>query len=625
MAKQNWQPADGLTLEQVATQVVKSESNSLVIAGPGAGKTELLAQRACFLLETNECKAPRKILAISFKKDAAKNLAERVEKRCGTELTKRFHSMTYDAFAKSLVDRFYSAIPEEYRPSPVYEIAVADKEHNDIRYAYELAGFEPPRTMREKDINDLLEKEIVRHPLPLVESSGYPTKRAWELLLAGGDSKTSRMSFPMITRLVTYLIQCNPQLMKSLQITYSHVFLDEFQDTTRIQYELVKTCFHHSKSIMTAVGDSKQRIMVWAGAMREVFPTYKADFQSNEFQMVMNHRSAPRLVEIQKVFFSRFNEQPIPIQTSSRWQDSDGLAYLHMFDNQTQEATTITNIVKRMIDDGSHTPNDICILVKQSVDKYCNELVSTFKSCGIRARNEGIYQEFLKEDFVTLCLNTIIISLRRDAAAWMYCRNILLDIKKKNEDDPEVHALLKELSHFISDVKSDLKNAANEIDLSNIVQKIIDYYSVDAIKSIFPQYLRSNYLSKLSAKLTKWLWEERAQAGSMILAIDSLLGKSTLPIMTIHKSKGLEYKTIFFLGLEDAAFFKYSSQKEEDTAAFFVALSRAKHTLHFTFSSARDFGTYSTQRKRVIEDFYRALADSGVVETVNHSLVSTIP
>ncbi len=121
--------------------------------------------------------------------------------------------------------------------------------------------------------------------------------------MKGNVTGTARLSFTMITRLATYLLQSNSQLRKSLQMTYSHVFLDEFQDTTRIQYEFVKTCFYNSNSVLTAVGDGKQRIMVWAGAMREVFPTFISDFGARNYQLIMNHRSAPRLVEIQKNVF----------------------------------------------------------------------------------------------------------------------------------------------------------------------------------------------------------------------------------------------------------------------------------------------------------------------------------
>ena len=73
-----WSPSEGLILEPAALMAVKNLENSLVVAGPGAGKTELLAQKASYLLETNSCVNPSKILAISFKKDAAINLKNRI-------------------------------------------------------------------------------------------------------------------------------------------------------------------------------------------------------------------------------------------------------------------------------------------------------------------------------------------------------------------------------------------------------------------------------------------------------------------------------------------------------------------------------------------------------------------
>ena len=67
-----------------------------------------------------------KILAISFKGDAAGNLADRVKQRCPAEFSDRFTSITFDAFTKNLVDRFHTAIPAEWRPTKPYEIAFWD-------------------------------------------------------------------------------------------------------------------------------------------------------------------------------------------------------------------------------------------------------------------------------------------------------------------------------------------------------------------------------------------------------------------------------------------------------------------------------------------------------------------
>jgi hypothetical protein len=121
----DWQPVSIGMLEDNALDVVRSTDNRSVIAGPGSGKTELLAQRACYLLQCGIAPAPQRILAISFKRDAAFNLAARVRARTNPELSHRFDSFTFDAFSKGLLDRFGQALPKAWRPTLNYEIANA--------------------------------------------------------------------------------------------------------------------------------------------------------------------------------------------------------------------------------------------------------------------------------------------------------------------------------------------------------------------------------------------------------------------------------------------------------------------------------------------------------------------
>ena len=137
-----WFPVGISSLEAIAEHVVRSKQNTLVLAGPGAGKTELLAQRASFLLNTGTCPAPRRMLAISFKRDAAANLDERVRQRCG-ERSARFDSHTLDAFAKHLVDRFRLALPPEWRPLEGYEVMAKSLNVDQIREWIESAATLP--------------------------------------------------------------------------------------------------------------------------------------------------------------------------------------------------------------------------------------------------------------------------------------------------------------------------------------------------------------------------------------------------------------------------------------------------------------------------------------------------
>jgi superfamily I DNA/RNA helicase len=119
---EDWRPRGIDDLEPAAWNALRHDGSACVVAGPGAGKTEFLAQRAVYLLETGICRAPYRVLAISFKTGAASNLASRVRERCPPELADRFVSLTFDSFTKSLVDRFLNAIPVEWRPTRPYNI-----------------------------------------------------------------------------------------------------------------------------------------------------------------------------------------------------------------------------------------------------------------------------------------------------------------------------------------------------------------------------------------------------------------------------------------------------------------------------------------------------------------------
>jgi len=123
IAAEAWQPADGLILEPNALTAAKEIERSLALtAGPGAGKTEMLAQRADFLLRTQACRYPKRILAISFKVDASANLKERVRRRSGRELAGRFDSHTFHAFSKRLIDRFRPVLTGNDALDPDYTI-----------------------------------------------------------------------------------------------------------------------------------------------------------------------------------------------------------------------------------------------------------------------------------------------------------------------------------------------------------------------------------------------------------------------------------------------------------------------------------------------------------------------
>ena len=604
MRSEEWHPKGDIDLEEAALGAVKDVTNSLVIAGPGAGKTELLAQKLDYLFSTNKCISPKKILALSFKTDAASNLKERVKKRYGEGYASRFTSLTYSAFEKRILDQFRDAFPEDIRPARDYLIDDWDviKEtlyENDINV----------HGMRMSDIRSYVENIIL--------NDGYNHKFKTDLLKGALDNKPVLL-YRQITKLATHIIDTNEYIRKALQMTYDFVFLDEFQDTTYAQYNLLKTCFLGSSCKLTAVGDNKQAIMRWAGANPDIFPDYIQDFNSNEYQLLMNHRSVPKLVEFQKEVHQILNSNHSSIQTNNYPEFQEGEITLFEFENESLEAELIANDIESKIQGGIR-PSEICILAKQKVDDYSSKLITTLSSKGIKARIENEYQELLKDPTCNLLLDLISCSQgKRDPLIWENISNFYGNINGIDEftDELILAKSYKEIDNIVSDITYLISNfIPNEEGMLKLIDCIIEKIDEKRIISNFSTYNGKSDLDIIVKNFSKLLYKEYSQTqGEWLDIVSSFKGENSIPIMTIHKSKGLEYEAVYFLGLEDSAFWSFNDQPEEDKSAFFVALSRAKSYLIFTYCKLRN---NRSQNNRKINEIYSLLIQSSLVDVVN--------
>lgn len=613
VAADKWIPCDNIVLEDNAKKAVQTNRNVLVVAGPGAGKTELLAQKACYLFQTNICKDPLKILAISFKKDAAENLKKRVDERCGRDFDSRFVSLTYDAFFKSIVDHFRFALPEDIRPETSYLV----EDQDVIATAFAKAGFNNDQGWNKSRTRKYYEDVISSVKLPF-SKSGLGEK-VWRLLLKGFDDKKPTLTFKMISILAEYIVSTNPKIKKGIQLTYKYVFLDEFQDTTDLQYSIVKECFLPSGSILTAVGDNKQRIMLWAGACKTVFKDFENDFNAETQKLLMNHRSAPRLVDLQRRMYASLNENGQAVKSSNRWNPDDGEISLLISQNEQEEAVEVAEIIYKKILSGTE-PSNICILCKQRPETYVTKIVSELSQRGVCARIETDYQDLLKEPIVEIL------------SAFL---RLAIDIKNPNEwemllismsemwgidsctDNENYYNMQDELGKEIEYLKSMLPIVTNKREFHDVLKHLIGFLGIDRIKAMFPCYEQGKYINEQLTRYQDLLWKEfEVVESNWIQALENFEGKHSVPIMTIHKSKGLEYEVVCFVGLEDSAFWNFRSQPEEDRCAFFVALSRAKKEVMFTFSHYRDRGRYSYQSHNEINEFFELLQEPGVAKII---------
>jgi superfamily I DNA/RNA helicase len=594
-----WDPVDGLELEDNALAAIRAEGNTLVVAGPGAGKTELLAQKACYLLQTQACTYPRKILAISFKRDAAFNLKERVARRCGEQLSQRFDSFTFDAFAKQLLDRFRSCLPAAYRISSTYSFI--EKYKYEIEDAFKAADSTYFYTKGHDYVKFLTAMSL---PHDKTDPDQRVVYDAWQALILGANPK---VTFPMIMRLAEYIIQLNPVLKSYLQQTYSHVFLDEFQDTTYIQYDFLQACFRGSKVNYTAVGDDKQMIMAWAGAMPNIFKLFIKDTGAQKLPLEMNFRSAPKLVNLQNYLIQELLGKTDFVRHSNRWKGDEGEVKMCLFNDQENEMQYLLQQVQTWLVHDNLPPREICILVKQKPDNYVSDLIALFDTHGIQARDESSLQDLLTEDLVIYVTNFLIVifsnqhSMESDAVYQFLC-NV-----HASYDDTRLLRLKKQYLKLCRNLQAKYQHVqVDDQALKDLINEIIRFTGVDKIKNAYPQYQQGNWLIQVLKQLFKYLSEKLRTNGGMLGALEALVGKNVIPVMTTHKSKGLEYHTVIFIGLEDGAFWTYRENADQDNNLVFVALSRAKYRVVFTFCKKRTF-THRQQTAIEIEKIHTLL------------------
>lgn len=619
--KADWKP-QGLTLEPAADAVVRSSASMLVVAGPGAGKTELLAQRACYLLQTGECGGERRILAISLKRDAARNLEDRVRLRCGAQLSHRFHSMTFDAFAKGLVDRFRLGIPDVYRPSTDYEVSfdVVDYKLTDL--IKEVPDtFMPLSTSQRFGISGkkLYWREFLGRPLtvPIPEPKTVEEIAAaglWQYLLRG--QKESRLGFAMIGRLADLLLRENPAVLRALRASYSHVFLDEFQDTTVIHYPLVRTAFLGSDAILTAVGDNKQRVMGFAGAPKLIFGRFKEEFGAAEVPLYMNYRSTEELVRIQRVFAKAIDKKAVESTASGKLAKEKGECRMLEFDDAETEAKHVSGLIADAIKKERVDPEEICVLTRLRKPGYTQLLQQELTARGIPSRIENDLQDLLNEPLTVTVVAFLCVALRQtDPAAWTQVVGLVQDLLEgegRKERDIEAR-----LTQFFSELRASLDASEqwDDAEMEKLLLDIIGFLGTESFRTRFPQYRQGTFFADTIAKVAKHFTAWHAEGGWEAV-LDNALGIGFVPIMTMHKSKGLEYDTVVFVGLEDGALFSFKDEAEEETCGFFVALSRAKRRAIFTFAGVRPVGRGGRdegQSRASIGPLYELLKEAGVL------------
>lgn len=521
-----WKPSDGLTLEPNALLAAKEQVKSLALtAGPGAGKTEMLAQRADFLLRTGTCRYPKRILAISFKVDASSNLKERIKRRCGSELAARFDSYTFHAFAKRIIDRF--------RPILTGQDAL------DVGYK-------------------------------IVERKARPSRQEIE--------------FADLVPLATNILQESAAARNAIRQTYSDVFLDEFQDCTNQQYELLKIAFQGTSIRLTAVGDTKQKIMGWAGAMDGIFQAFVVDFTATPLNMYRNFRSKPKLLRLQNEIIRKLD--PTSVMPDEQLAGDEGEVFAWRFEDSRKEADYLADLIDSWIKTEQLPPAEIAVLIRNQLDLYANHLIAALEARGIPFRNEQQMQDITVEPAARLIVDYLsCLYGQREPKAWMRLMNQLAPFT-----DEEIQAnARKDLDRLIKQQRKEIANAELVADPFSgwweCVRAFLRQVGIETLGSLSPDYESRARLNEVVRDTKVRIEDLLKLEPDLPKALGRFSDDQAVRILTIHKSKGLEFDSVIIMGVENEIFF---GDQDENRCAYFVGVSRAKKRLVLTHAGQRE-------------------------------------
>jgi superfamily I DNA/RNA helicase len=621
MNANDWLPKGIEDLEPNAWKALCRKGNTSVVAGPGAGKTEFLAQRATYLLETGICPAPYRVLAISFKTDAAENLARRVRERCTPDKADRFVSLTFDAFTKGLVDRFHSAIPDHWRPTKPYEIALPRSRDVQDFLSRTLYSVRPDL---QAEIAALSVSDFESHvvgsvrlqetPQPVARAVAYAVDRWWQENLR--HASQSRLTFIMLNRLAELLLRANPQIARALRATYRNVFVDEFQDTTYAQYDFLLSALCDPRITVTVVGDDKQRIMVWAGARVDGFAKFEADFSAKRIPLLSNFRSSPELVSIQHVVAKALDSGVVPTVSRAAGRIDGDVAQVWNSPTEHEEGEQIAQWLSNDMLKRGTVARDYALLVRQTADRFEGQLAGPLEGVGLRVRNESrvlgrtTLQDLLVEDFTSIAISVLRLSAtQRAPQSWQTASAAVQRLRVADSDDPGACRKAEDdLTSFLSRLRATMvRFAPAESSAKKLADMVLEFLDPSALAQTYLRYSAGDNLAITIEAFRLHFGNCAKEASDWVKCLDLFEGVGQIPLMTVHKSKGLEYDTVLFIGLDDQMWWSYSAGNPEGMATFFVALSRAKQRAIFTFCRARG------ARARVA-DLYQLLSAAGVPE-----------
>jgi len=631
--------------------VTTTDGAILILAGAGSGKTRVITNKIAYLIEEKNVN-PYNILAITFTNKAAKEMLSRVEEMIGED-SRRVWISTFHAFCSKVL-RIEAHHLDYDNNFTIYD--TTDKQ-TLIKNCMDALDYS-----KQSISPSLIASEISKAKDSMIDANEY--ENTYESDYIGSKiakvyslyqqelKKNNAMDFDDLIYNCIRLFKEHKDVLEKYQFKFKYIMVDEYQDTNYSQYLLIKMLSEMHKNICV-VGDDDQSIYTWRGADIRNILEFEKDFDDVlQIKLEQNYRSTSNIINAAHSVIKKNNER----KEKKIWTDANDGEKIKLYSatSERDESNYVAVNIKKMVDNQGYDYKDFAVLYRaNSLSRTYEE---AFMKYGIPYKIFGglkfydrmeikdilAYFRIIDNKFDDISLKRIINVPKRSIGAKTiekieaYARQnnmSILDAMDEVDDIVSTTKTRESVKKFKLLISS-LKALANVLPVSEFLDKVLEntnyrklyleensienqsrLENIEELKSVVKEFELNSEDKTLSAFL---------QNATLSTDMDeNIKNDNYVSLMTIHSSKGLEFRAVFLVALEEDIFpssrsILEESKLEEERRLCYVAITRAKEKLFMTRSTMRLL--YGKTNCNIISRFVGEI-DTNFIESDNKDVI----
>ncbi|PHR84093.1 MAG: DNA helicase II [Colwellia sp.] len=631
------------------------QQNMLVLAGAGSGKTRVLVQRIAWLMQVEQA-APHSILAVTFTNKAAAEMRARVEQVTNGNT----HGMWIGTF-HGLAHRLLRMHFQEAKLPQTFQVLDSDDQLRLIKRIIRSLALDEKKWPAKQFVWYINGKKDEGLRPQHIDVQFDPSEALFVKVYQAYQDTCDRSGLVDFAELLLRAHELwlnNPELLAHYQQRFSHILVDEFQDTNAIQYAWL-TMLGKAQAKVMIVGDDDQSIYGWRGAKIENIERFTSEYDNAKtIRLEQNYRSTANILNAANQLISNNNNR----LGKELWTDDKAGEKISIYTafNEIDEARFIAGRIKQWRDDGGKL-DDVAILYRSNAQSRLMEeaLLQGQLPYRIYGGQRFFERQEIKDALAYLRLinnrdddaaferiiNTPTrgignqtVALVRDAARslqvtlWQACQQLLSTQQLKGRS-------AKTIAAFINLVDQ-LEDDSTDLDLDQQANFVIQHSGLKAMYQAEKGERAEQRIENLNELVTACqtfvsdpeLMEEQTALTAFLTHAALESGESqaeefeaAVQLMTMHSAKGLEFPLVFIAGLEEGMFPSQQSVEEigrleEERRLCYVGITRAMSKLYLLHAESRRI--YGQEKNHKASRFLRELPENCVEEIRMQSQVS---